>query len=228
MKLDVDRDVKLRLTFETAEGTLVIANLKCWVAAAPLQDGLGDLIVSRDVMAKLGYCPRSLLLSARRAQSVYDLDQLGGKDTPLMAAMKVVEAMEKIPSSPEEASLYPEEEQACFPQVTPDWSKENDQAVVRAKLKDKAYEVRLEDECRRKNIQFREHVTSYVACFSDKQLLRTMMSIWKIRGEPEDMSEQILKDKLQDIAKKPMNDVDPDLESLFDDIELRPCVQRTT
>ncbi|RLO02739.1 hypothetical protein DYB28_013778 [Aphanomyces astaci] len=142
MKLDVDRDVKLRLTFETAEGTLVIANLKCWVAAAPLQDGLGDLIVSRDVMAKLGYCPRSLLLSARRAQSVYDLDQLGGKDTPLMAAMKVVEEMEKLPSSPEEASLYPEEEQACFPQVTPDWSKENDQAVVRAKLKDKISECR--------------------------------------------------------------------------------------
>ncbi|RHY15805.1 hypothetical protein DYB25_013585 [Aphanomyces astaci] len=91
--------------------------------------------------------------------------------------------------------------------------------VCRWLIKRKAYEVRLEDECRRKNIQFREHVTSYVACFSDKQLLRTMMSIWKIRGEPEDMSEQILKDKLQDIAKKPMNDVDPDLESLFDDIE---------
>ncbi|RQM29700.1 hypothetical protein B5M09_013634 [Aphanomyces astaci] len=52
-----------------------------------------------------------------------------------------------------------------------------------------AYEARLEDECRRKNIQFREHVTSYVACFSDKQLLRSMMSIWKIRGEPEDMLE---------------------------------------
>ncbi|RHY72126.1 hypothetical protein DYB30_010377, partial [Aphanomyces astaci] len=91
--------------------------------------------------------------------------------------------------------------------------------VYRWLIKRKAYEARLEDECRRKNIQFREHVTSYVACFSDKQLLRTMMSIWKIRGEPEDMSEQILKDKLQDIAKKPMNDVDPDLESLFDDIE---------
>ncbi|RHZ03458.1 hypothetical protein DYB31_014304, partial [Aphanomyces astaci] len=140
MKLDVDRDVKLRLTFDTAEGTLVIASLKCWVAVATLQDGLGDLIVSRDVMAKLGYCHRSDVLNARRAQSVYDLDQLGGKDTPLMAAMKVVEAMEKLPSSPEEASLYPEEEQACFPQVTPDWSKENDQAVVRPKLKDKVSE----------------------------------------------------------------------------------------
>ncbi|RHZ19612.1 hypothetical protein DYB37_014057 [Aphanomyces astaci] len=59
--------------------------------------------------------------------------------------------------------------------------------VCRWLIKRKAYEVRLEDECRRKNIQFREHVTSYVACFSDKQLLRTMMSIWKIRGEPEDI-----------------------------------------
>ncbi|RLO03901.1 hypothetical protein DYB28_005045 [Aphanomyces astaci] len=96
MKLDVDRDVKLRLTYDTAEGTLMIASLKFWVAVAPLQDGLGDLIVSRHVMAKLGYCPRSLVLNARRAQSVYDLDQLGGKDTPLMAAMKVVEAMEKL------------------------------------------------------------------------------------------------------------------------------------
>ncbi|RQM20210.1 hypothetical protein B5M09_010731, partial [Aphanomyces astaci] len=73
-----------------------------------------------------------------------------------------------------------------------------------------------------KNIQFREHVTSYVACFSDKQLLRTMMSIWKIRGEPEDMSEQILKDRLQDIAKKPMNDVDPDLETDY----LTACWER--
>ncbi|RHY41813.1 hypothetical protein DYB30_011534, partial [Aphanomyces astaci] len=89
MTLDVDRDVKLRLTFKTAEGTLVIANLKCWVAAAPLQDGLGDLIVSRDVMAKIGYCPRSLPLNARRVQCVYDLDQLGGEETSLLAAMKV-------------------------------------------------------------------------------------------------------------------------------------------
>ncbi|RHY15302.1 hypothetical protein DYB36_014261, partial [Aphanomyces astaci] len=32
MKRDVDRDVKLRLRFDTAEGTLDIANLKCWVA----------------------------------------------------------------------------------------------------------------------------------------------------------------------------------------------------
>ncbi|RHY21262.1 hypothetical protein DYB32_009859, partial [Aphanomyces invadans] len=91
MKLKVDHEVKLRLTFDTAVGTLMLTNLKCWVAAAPLQVGLGDLIVSRDEMARLGYCPNSLLASARRAQSVYDLDLLRGEETPLMAAMKVVE-----------------------------------------------------------------------------------------------------------------------------------------
>ncbi|ETV96688.1 hypothetical protein H310_10006 [Aphanomyces invadans] len=84
MKLTVDREVKLRLTFDTAEGTLVLSNLKCWVAAMPLQDGLVDVIVSRNVMARLGYCPHLLLAQARRAQSVYDLNQLGDKETPLI------------------------------------------------------------------------------------------------------------------------------------------------
>ncbi|RQM28417.1 hypothetical protein B5M09_011143 [Aphanomyces astaci] len=72
MKLQVDHDVKLCLTFETAEGTMVLANLNCSVAATPLQEGLGDLIVS-----------------------VYDLDRLGDKETPQMAGMKVVETKEK-------------------------------------------------------------------------------------------------------------------------------------
>ncbi|RHY39644.1 hypothetical protein DYB30_014311 [Aphanomyces astaci] len=105
MKLDVDRDVKLCLTFEAAEGTLVITKLKCWVAVAPRWSGRPNRVSRRDGEAR--YFPRSLPLNARRAQSVYDREQFGGKDTPLMAAMKVVEAMEKLPSSAEEASLYP-------------------------------------------------------------------------------------------------------------------------
>ncbi|RHY19699.1 hypothetical protein DYB32_010188, partial [Aphanomyces invadans] len=137
MKLTVDREVKLRLTFETAEGTLVLSNLKCWVAAMPLQDGLGDVIVSRDVMARLGYCPHLLLAQARRAQSVYDLNQLGDKETPLIAAMMVVETMNKPTSSPEEASLYPEEERACFPDLKSVWSMDVDRKAVRAKLAEK-------------------------------------------------------------------------------------------
>ncbi|RHY42593.1 hypothetical protein DYB28_000562 [Aphanomyces astaci] len=116
MKLDVDRDVKLCLTFEAAEGTLVITKLKCWVAVAPRWSGRPNRVSRRDGEAR--YFPRSLPLNARRAQSVYDREQFGGKDTPLMAAMKVVEAMEKLPSSAEEASLYPEEEQALKDKVS--------------------------------------------------------------------------------------------------------------
>ncbi|ETV90029.1 hypothetical protein H310_15137, partial [Aphanomyces invadans] len=69
MKLKVDHEVKLRLTFDTAVGTLMLTNLKCWVAAAPLQVGLGDLIVSRDEMARLGRPkkPRSLYPDEERA-----------------------------------------------------------------------------------------------------------------------------------------------------------------
>ncbi|ETV95092.1 hypothetical protein H310_11375 [Aphanomyces invadans] len=92
--LTVDREVKLRLTFDTTEGTLVLSNLKCWLAAMPLKDGLGGVIVSRDVMARLGYCPQ--LLSAQTRQ----------------CAECVVETMNKPTSSPEEVSLYPEEERA--------------------------------------------------------------------------------------------------------------------
>ncbi|ETV98987.1 hypothetical protein H310_08460 [Aphanomyces invadans] len=91
MKLTVEGEVKPRLTFDTAEGTLVLSNLKCWVVVMPLQDGLDDVIVSRDVMARRGYCPHLLLAQV---------------------SMKVVQTINKPTSFPEEASLYPEEERA--------------------------------------------------------------------------------------------------------------------
>ncbi|KAH9078958.1 hypothetical protein Ae201684P_020021 [Aphanomyces euteiches] len=117
MKLLVDREVKLKLTFDTAEGRLVLTNLKCWVAAAPLHNGLGDVIVSRAVIARQGYSPRSLLETARRAQKVYDLDHLGGQDTCLMATIKILEDKKKPPVAPEEVALNVDEELSCFPQL---------------------------------------------------------------------------------------------------------------
>ncbi|CAK4689608.1 unnamed protein product, partial [Aphanomyces euteiches] len=143
MKLLVDREVKLKLTFDTAEGRLVLTNLKCWVAAAPLHNGLGDVIVSRAVIARQGYSPRSLLETARRAQKVYDLGHLGGQDTCLMAAIKILEDKKKPPVAPEEVALNVDEELSCFPQVGVDWSVDDDQAAVRAKLKEKVGECRV-------------------------------------------------------------------------------------
>ncbi|CAK4792466.1 unnamed protein product, partial [Aphanomyces euteiches] len=93
-------------------------------------------------MARLGYCPRSLLETARRAQKVYDLGHLGGQDTCLMAAMKILEDKKKPPVAPEEVALNVDEELSCFPQVGVDWSVDDDRAAVRAKLKEKVGECR--------------------------------------------------------------------------------------
>ncbi|ETV90042.1 hypothetical protein H310_15127 [Aphanomyces invadans] len=57
MKLKVDREVKLRLTFDTAEGTLVLTNLKCWVAVTPLHDGLGDSLLVATSWRAWGIAP---------------------------------------------------------------------------------------------------------------------------------------------------------------------------
>ncbi|RQM23378.1 hypothetical protein B5M09_009591 [Aphanomyces astaci] len=76
-----------------------------------------------------------------------------------------------------------------------------------------AYEARLEDECRRKNIQFPRTCNKLCgvvlgqasATYHDVDLEDPRRARY--------MSEQILKDKLQDIAKKPMNDVSPNLKT---------------
>ncbi|KAH9117954.1 hypothetical protein LEN26_012317 [Aphanomyces euteiches] len=94
-------------------------------------------------MARLGYSPRSLLETARRAQKVYDLGHLGGQDTCLMAAIKILEDKKKPPVAPEEVALNVDEELSCFPQVGVDWSVNDDQAAVRAKLKEKVGECRV-------------------------------------------------------------------------------------
>ncbi|KAH9120292.1 hypothetical protein AeMF1_007481, partial [Aphanomyces euteiches] len=101
-------------------------------------------------MARLGYSPRSLLETARRAQKVYDLGHLGGQDTCLMAAMKILEDKKKPPVAPEEVALNIDEELSCFPQVGVDWSVDDDRAAVRAKLKEKVGECRAagcDDSC---------------------------------------------------------------------------------
>ncbi|ETV91956.1 hypothetical protein H310_13605 [Aphanomyces invadans] len=140
MKLSVDREIKLKLTFDTDEGRLVLTNLTCWLAAAPLHSGLGDIIVSRAVMASLGYSPIALLEAARRAQNVYDLSQLGDQNSCLMAAIKVLEDKKQPPIAPEEAELNVDEELSCFPQVDVDWSVDDDKAAV---LKEKVGECRV-------------------------------------------------------------------------------------
>ncbi|CAK4690280.1 unnamed protein product, partial [Aphanomyces euteiches] len=54
----------------------------------------------------------------------------------------------------------------------------------------------------------------------DKAKLRTLMVFWGFTGEPEDLSDHNLQAKLREIAHKPMNDVEPDVDSMFEGISL--------
>ena len=50
----VKTKLKLDLTFSTLGGPLVLQNVVCWVATSTLPDGMGDLLLSRPVMERLG------------------------------------------------------------------------------------------------------------------------------------------------------------------------------
>ncbi|CAK4665751.1 unnamed protein product, partial [Aphanomyces euteiches] len=86
----------------------------------------------------------------------------------------------------------------------------------------RAYEADLKETCRRKNLRYERHVETWVSCFDceDKAKLRTLMVFWGFTGEPEDLSDHNLQAKLREIAHKPMNDVEPDVDSMFEGISL--------
>ncbi|CAK4687962.1 unnamed protein product [Aphanomyces euteiches] len=84
----------------------------------------------------------------------------------------------------------------------------------------RAYEADLKETCRRKNLRYERHVETWVSCFEDKAKLRTLMEFWGFTGEPEDLSDHNLQAKLREIAHKPMNDVEPDVDSMFEGIAL--------
>ncbi|CAK4086248.1 unnamed protein product [Aphanomyces euteiches] len=86
----------------------------------------------------------------------------------------------------------------------------------------RAYEADLKETCRRKNLRYERLVETWVSCFDceDKAKLRTLMVFWGFTGEPEDLSDHNLQAKLREIAHKPMNDVEPDVDSMFEGISL--------
>ncbi|RQM22268.1 hypothetical protein B5M09_010985 [Aphanomyces astaci] len=70
----VTQEVKLTLKFETDVSSLVLANVKCWLFVGNLTAGVGDILLSRPIMHKLGYDPQSMLREAAAVFSEYDME----------------------------------------------------------------------------------------------------------------------------------------------------------
>ncbi|RLO09826.1 hypothetical protein DYB28_006295 [Aphanomyces astaci] len=67
---------KLTLKFEADVGSLVLANVKCWLSVGNLPAGVGDILLSRPIMHKLGYDPQSMLREAAAVCSEYDMEDV--------------------------------------------------------------------------------------------------------------------------------------------------------
>jgi hypothetical protein len=51
----IEDEVSFDMTLSTDVGDFILRNVKSWVSKAPLPKGLGDLLLSREIMRKLGY-----------------------------------------------------------------------------------------------------------------------------------------------------------------------------
>ncbi len=103
------------LDFSTFAGKLLLKNVVCWVAAAPLAAGLGEILVSRREMSVMGYSAESILDKARAENVEYDM--VG--DHPVRSlAVTLLSRLERPPARPmaeEKASFIPLDEAVCFP-----------------------------------------------------------------------------------------------------------------
>jgi hypothetical protein len=69
----VEEEAVLTLKFDTEAGKLVLANVRFWVASGDLPAGIGDMLLSRPIMYKLGYDPKTMLRQAAEACGEYDI-----------------------------------------------------------------------------------------------------------------------------------------------------------
>ncbi|RLN99804.1 hypothetical protein DYB28_001535, partial [Aphanomyces astaci] len=105
----------LTLKFETDVGSLVLANVKCWLYVGNLPAGVGDILLSRPIMHRLGYDPQSMLREAAAVCSEYDMEDLGSTGGVVRATKQ--ELVDDLAA--EEEALVPMELAACFPDMTP-------------------------------------------------------------------------------------------------------------
>ena len=115
--MNIEEEVKLELMFQTPEGPLTLRNVLCGVAKVDLPYGLGDILLSRAVMCRLGYHPLKWLEQARQQSDLYDLEDVHTSGSAVGRVMLAAEQRAAPITTPEEENFRGEEEGAWFPFV---------------------------------------------------------------------------------------------------------------
>jgi hypothetical protein len=109
----VKSKVKLDLRFTTPGWPLVLRNVICWVTEQQLPSGIGDLLLSRWVMARLGYSPDKLLDAAQQLQPEWDMGDI--EDSGVATVLAFAGSTEAHQRTEEERAMEEDEDRACFP-----------------------------------------------------------------------------------------------------------------
>ena len=115
----VTQEVKFDLKFDTDAGPLMLTNVKCWLSLGDLPRGVGDILLSRPIMYKLGYDPQTMLREAAAVCSEYDMTDVESASGVIKAVMIATKQELTDDLAEEEEALVPMELAACFPDMTP-------------------------------------------------------------------------------------------------------------
>lgn len=124
--MDVKCEVKLDLKFDTPAGPLRLRYVVCLIIESDWPESMGEILLGRDVMMRLGYDPPRVFTDARSSHEEIDMKQDlqvctsgdgGGQAKEKPGVLRVVLAASDVATAPEEVDLLPDEEQACFPDL---------------------------------------------------------------------------------------------------------------
>ncbi|KAF0711038.1 hypothetical protein As57867_005399, partial [Aphanomyces stellatus] len=112
----VTEEATMDLRFETDAGPLMLKNVKCWVSTGDLPANVGDILLSRAIMYKLGFDPRAMLREAASVTDAIDMADAVSHSGVVQAVLAVShELVDDL--AEEEEDLVPLEMNACFPDM---------------------------------------------------------------------------------------------------------------
>ncbi|KAF0717915.1 Aste57867_2017 [Aphanomyces stellatus] len=99
-----------------SSGPLMLTNVQCWVSTGDLPANVGDILLSRAIMYKLGFDPRAMLREAAAVTDEIDMADDSSHSGVVQAVMAVShELVDDL--TEEEEDLVPLEMDACFPDM---------------------------------------------------------------------------------------------------------------
>ncbi|RHZ38922.1 hypothetical protein DYB26_016010, partial [Aphanomyces astaci] len=109
----VTEEFTMDLRFETDAGPLMLTNVKCWVSTGNLPANVGDILLSRAIMYKLGFDPRAMLREAASFTDAIDMaDAVSHSGVIQAVSHELVDDLDE-----EEEELLPLEMDLCFPNM---------------------------------------------------------------------------------------------------------------